>query len=725
MAGHTKLQRLLEGSKSSPSLLLRPSTTFALGKSAFQGGELDVPGSESKPNKEAFLQKELVRLQDEVEQCEEANRHLLQEMEMLRADKTSGLPSTSELQVQLTKKEHELARMKEALHAKCRAAMKEDRRRLREEKSDLVSQMKQLYSTLEEKEQQLRSFIRSYEQHRKENEEATRMLTTQQRSLERDKWEVLRRAQDATERSLSLRAQVDHKEGRIKELEAELAMNRLAGRTLHEQTRHDKNSHEKMPQSLHSLSRDSSKRQSLVTSSDSGESPEWPLPHETVTAAIRKSMQQSHQSSSVDRKGGASGSRSRRSSLVSEETISSDGMRAVAPSDNNGSPTQLPRSLGNSLEDVNGHLASKEKDKKRLSSFSIVMRGKCRKSSEAGHHEASTLHLSPAHQPPLLAYAEPSQVQLETGSSNQAGMVLPMTQWRSDVIVAWLEVVMSLPMYAKACHENVKNGKVLLSLSDEELERTLGIAQPLHRRKLRLAIEDHREAEKDPSYRLSKASELDHHWVSKTWLRDLGLPQYAHAFQSHLVDGRMLASLMRKDLEKGLGIVSKFHQSSMLHGIELLRSVCFNRELLSKRRQLCETLDLDTFVWTNHRVIRWMKSIDLQQFADNLLNSGVHGALLVLEPSFNADSLATTLRLPQQNNSLRKRLTSELACILMPTTFSREKVKEREGRGGLLRRGSDSQPFLRNINGRNSERRSLRASLGLTLSQKLDQETGI
>uniref|UniRef100_A0A8C4QTQ9 Kazrin, periplakin interacting protein n=1 Tax=Eptatretus burgeri TaxID=7764 RepID=A0A8C4QTQ9_EPTBU len=723
MAGHTKLQRLLEGSKSSPSLLLRPSTTFALGKSAFEGGELDVPGSESKPNKEAFLQKELVRLQDEVEQCEEANRHLLQEMEVLRAGKAAGLPSTSELQVQLTKKEHELARMKEALHA-----MKEDRRRLREEKSDLVSQMKQLYSTLEEKEQQLRSFIRSYEQHRKENEEATRMLTTQQRSLERDKWEVLRRAQDATERSLSLRAQVDHKEGRIKELEAELAM---------------------IQQSLHSLSRDSSKRQSLVTSSDSGESPEWPLPHETVTAAIRKSMQQSHQSSSVDRKGGASGSRSRRSSLVSEETTSSDGMRAVAPSDNNGSPTQLPRSLGNSLEDVNGHLASKEKDKKRLSSFSIVMRGKCRKSSELAHHDASTLHLSPAHQPPLLAYAEPSQVPLETVPSNQAGLggtpvqygtpvdaatkmqlvettrVLPMTQWRSDVVVAWLEVVMSLPMYAKPCRENVKNGKVLLSLSDEELERALGIAQPLHRRKLRLAIEDHREAEKDSSYSLSKASELDHHWVSKTWLRDLGLPQYAHAFQSHLVDGRMLASLMRKDLEKGLGIVSKFHQSSMLHGIELLRSVCFNRELLSKRRQLCESLDVDTFVWTNHRVIRWMKSIDLQQFADNLMNSGVHGALLVLEPSFNADSLATTLRLPQQNSSLRKRLTTELACIMMPTTFSREKVKEREGRGGLLRRGSDSQPFLRNINGRNSERRSLRASLGLTLSQKLDQETGI
>lgn len=47
------------------------------------------------------------------------------------------------------------------------AAMKADRKRLKAEKTDLVSQMQQLYATLESREEQLRDFIRNYEQHRK------------------------------------------------------------------------------------------------------------------------------------------------------------------------------------------------------------------------------------------------------------------------------------------------------------------------------------------------------------------------------------------------------------------------------------------------------------------------------------------------------------------------------------------------------------------------------
>lgn len=45
--------------------------------------------------------------------------------------------------------------------------MKADRKRLKAEKTDLVSQMQQLYATLESREEQLRDFIRNYEQHRK------------------------------------------------------------------------------------------------------------------------------------------------------------------------------------------------------------------------------------------------------------------------------------------------------------------------------------------------------------------------------------------------------------------------------------------------------------------------------------------------------------------------------------------------------------------------------
>jgi len=45
--------------------------------------------------------------------------------------------------------------------------MKADRKRLKIEKADLVSQMQQLYATLESREDQLREFIRNYDQHRK------------------------------------------------------------------------------------------------------------------------------------------------------------------------------------------------------------------------------------------------------------------------------------------------------------------------------------------------------------------------------------------------------------------------------------------------------------------------------------------------------------------------------------------------------------------------------
>lgn len=67
--------------------------------------------------------------------------------------------------------------------------------------------------------------------------------------------------------------------------------------------------------------------------------------------------------------------------------------------------------------------------------------------------------------------------------------------------------------------------------------------------------------------------------MAKAWLNDIGLPQYSQAFQSHLVDGRMLNSLMKRDLEKHLNVSKKFHQVSILLGIELLYQVNFSREV--------------------------------------------------------------------------------------------------------------------------------------------------
>ena len=62
---------------------------------------------------------------------------------------------------------------------------------------------------------------------------------------------------------------------------------------------------------------------------------------------------------------------------------------------------------------------------------------------------------------------------------------------------------------------------------------------------------------------------------------DLGLPQYSVACEAQLLDGRMLNVLTKKDLERHLSVHRKFHQASILHGIELLRRVNFDKEVIT------------------------------------------------------------------------------------------------------------------------------------------------
>lgn len=80
---------------------------------------------------------------------------------------------------------------------------------------------------------------------------------------------------------------------------------------------------------------------------------------------------------------------------------------------------------------------------------------------------------------------------------------------------------------------------------------------------------------------------MDHHWVAKAWLSDVGLPQYSQAFHTHLIDGRMLNSLTRRDLERHLNVNKKFHQVSLLLGIELLHLLNFDKEV-SENMHTCK-----------------------------------------------------------------------------------------------------------------------------------------
>ncbi|KAB1256613.1 Kazrin [Camelus dromedarius] len=193
---------------------------------------------------------------------------LMKDLEESQGGKSSEVLSATELRVQLAQKEQELARAKEALQA-----MKADHKRLKGEKTDLVSQMQQLYATLESPEEQLRDFIRNYEQHRKESEDAVKALAKEKDLLEREKWELRRQAKEATDHATALRSQLDLKDNRMKELEAELAMAK---------------------QSLATLTKDVPKRHSLAMPGETvlNGNQEWVVQVDLpLTAAIRQSQQ--------------------------------------------------------------------------------------------------------------------------------------------------------------------------------------------------------------------------------------------------------------------------------------------------------------------------------------------------------------------------------------------------------------------------------------------------
>ncbi|XP_078414285.1 kazrin-like isoform X5 [Cetorhinus maximus] len=652
--------------------------------------DCDVRSEELQHHVTVLLREEVSQLQEEVQWLRQMKEMLTKELEDSNAGKSAEILSVTELKVQLAQKETELARAKEALQA-----MKTDRKRLKAEKADLVNQMQQLYATLESREEQLRDFIRNYEQHRKESEDAVKVLEKERDSLGREKWELRRQAKEATDHVTAFRSQLDLKENRIKELEAELAMimNRMGQKM---EYRIFDRSAEKEPfprvlaakQSLATLTKDVPKRHSLAMPSESmlNGNQEWVTQSDLpLTAAIRQSQQTLYHTHhhSVDRQGvRVSPCHSRQPSIISDASVL-EGERSSTPSDIN-SPRHRTHSLCNSLEDLEEQKRKKKKEKLVFGSISRVFaRGKQRKSLDPGLFDDSDSLSSPTH---LSLSLSEGDEQLDRLQQVEIARTMPMSQWKAGTVQAWLEVVMAMPMYIKSCTENVKSGRVLLSLNDDDLELGLGVNSSMHRRKLRLAIEDYREAENGKG--LSKASELDHHWVAKAWLNDVGLLQYSQAFHNHLVDGRVLNSLTKRDLEKYLNVSKKFHQISLLLAIELFRQWDFDREILHERRAWCENHNVDPLVWTNQRVIKWVREIDLKEYADNLLNSGIHGAVLVLEPTFNSEAMATALGIPSNKHIIRRHLFEELNLIINPARHGLIQESERLGQLCYAQQGS-------------------------------------
>ncbi|KAJ2950464.1 hypothetical protein O0L34_g8708 [Tuta absoluta] len=248
-------------------------------------------------------------------------------------------------------------------------------------------------------------------------------------------------------------------------------------------------------------------------------------------------------------------------------------------------------------------------------------------------------------------------------------------QWDTETTCGWLESLgleAYIPPTRSWLNGSPDSRGVFAAASHQVLEKELAIKHPMHKKKIVLALTDLLGGHGDAL--LTAAGRLDAAWTLR-WLEDAGLCGARSAAHEAALDARMLHRLAHTELHACLRVTLALHALSVRRGIQVLRDNKFNPDTMIRRAaegEGCESLveggdgvaPEQLSRWSSHRVMQWLKQIDLAEYAPNLRGAGVHGGLMLLEPRFTAELLAALLNIPANKTLLRRHLTQRFNDLL-------------------------------------------------------------